>query len=199
MSTTVFEAPTKRSQFDLLTHFGSQVNLSNVRLEEILRWRSIAADSMPTRSIVSWHPNRSRTEDQSVIRSFVIDALPENVARYRDSHAIIVVDAFRATTTIVTAVAAGRRVYPVSSEEEAALVAATLESPLLAGELGGDQPLGFEMNNSPVRIAGLSDRRPWCSCLRRERARWRMRGTPLPRTRLASGIFRHRGIRRGSS
>ncbi len=95
-----------------------------------------------------------------MIRSFVIDALPENVARYRDSHAIIVVDAFRATTTIVTAVAAGRRVYPVSSEEEAALVAATLESPLLAGELGGDQPLGFEMNNSPVRIAGLSDRRP---------------------------------------
>lgn len=46
---TVFEAPTKRSQFDLLTHFGPFVNLSNVRLEEILRVeiyrRGLHADS----------------------------------------------------------------------------------------------------------------------------------------------------------
>jgi phosphosulfolactate synthase len=46
---TVFEAPTKRSQFDLLTHFGPMVNLSNVRLEEILRVeiyrRGLHADS----------------------------------------------------------------------------------------------------------------------------------------------------------
>ena len=37
MERTVFEAPTKKSQFDLLTHFGNEVNLSNVRLEELLR------------------------------------------------------------------------------------------------------------------------------------------------------------------
>lgn len=34
---TIFEAPTKASQFAFLTHFGNQVNLSNVRLEELLR------------------------------------------------------------------------------------------------------------------------------------------------------------------
>lgn len=49
MEATVFEAPTKRSQFDLLTHFGNGVNLSNVRLEEILRVeiyrRGLHADS----------------------------------------------------------------------------------------------------------------------------------------------------------
>jgi phosphosulfolactate synthase len=49
MERTVFEAPTKRSQFDLLTHFGPLVNLSNVRLEEILRVeiyrRGLHADS----------------------------------------------------------------------------------------------------------------------------------------------------------
>ncbi len=49
MQATVFEAPTKRSQFDLLTHCGNQVNLSNVRLEEILRVeiyrRGLHADS----------------------------------------------------------------------------------------------------------------------------------------------------------
>ena len=33
----VFEAPTKASQFALLEHFGPEVRLSNVRLEELLR------------------------------------------------------------------------------------------------------------------------------------------------------------------
>jgi phosphosulfolactate synthase len=37
MDRTIFEAPNKKSQFDLLTHFGNTVNLSNVRLEEVLR------------------------------------------------------------------------------------------------------------------------------------------------------------------
>jgi phosphosulfolactate synthase len=37
MDRTIFEAPNKRSQFDFLRHFGNQVNLSNVRLEEVLR------------------------------------------------------------------------------------------------------------------------------------------------------------------
>jgi phosphosulfolactate synthase len=37
MENTIFEAPNKRSQFDFLRHFGNQVNLSNVRLEEVLR------------------------------------------------------------------------------------------------------------------------------------------------------------------
>ena len=35
--TVVFEAPSKRSQFALLDHFGAPVHLCNVRLEEILR------------------------------------------------------------------------------------------------------------------------------------------------------------------
>jgi phosphosulfolactate synthase len=33
----VFEAPTKGSQFALLEHFGPEVRLANVRLEELLR------------------------------------------------------------------------------------------------------------------------------------------------------------------
>jgi len=49
MQATIFEAPTKRSQFDLLSHFGNEVNLSNVRLEEVLRVeiyrRGLHADS----------------------------------------------------------------------------------------------------------------------------------------------------------
>lgn len=37
MERTIFEAPNKRSQFDFLKHFGNEVNLSNVRIEELLR------------------------------------------------------------------------------------------------------------------------------------------------------------------
>ena len=37
LSTVVFEAPTKSSQFALLNHFGPLVELCNVRLEELLR------------------------------------------------------------------------------------------------------------------------------------------------------------------
>ena len=37
MERTIFEAPNKRSQFDFMRHFGNQVNLSNVRIEELLR------------------------------------------------------------------------------------------------------------------------------------------------------------------
>lgn len=46
---TVFEAPNKRSQFEMLTHFGGEVYLGNVRLEELLRVeifrRGLHADS----------------------------------------------------------------------------------------------------------------------------------------------------------
>lgn len=35
--TAIFEAPDKRSQFALLNHFGPEVHLCNIRLEEILR------------------------------------------------------------------------------------------------------------------------------------------------------------------
>ena len=34
---TMFEAPNKSSQFALLNHFGRDVHLCNVRLEELLR------------------------------------------------------------------------------------------------------------------------------------------------------------------
>jgi phosphosulfolactate synthase len=37
LATCVFEAPNKPSQFELLNHFGRDVHLCNIRLEEILR------------------------------------------------------------------------------------------------------------------------------------------------------------------
>jgi 2-phosphosulfolactate phosphatase len=91
--------------------------------------------------------------------TFVIEALPEQALRYRDDHAIVAIDVFRATTTIVTALSLGWRVYPANDELEARELAAQLPEALLAGELAGSRPPGFAFNNSPAAIAAIDDRR----------------------------------------
>jgi 2-phosphosulfolactate phosphatase len=69
----------------------------------------------------------------------------------------VCVDVFRATTTAVTALTAGRRCIPVGSLEEGLPVAAALDRPLLVGELGGSMPYGFDLQNSPVAVAERPD------------------------------------------
>src|SRR5436190_18292742 len=90
-------------------------------------------------------------------RVVVIDCFPDAVARYTDRHAVVAVDVIRARTTVVTAVASGRRCHPVGTVEEAADVAGSLQRPLLAGELGGIVPDGFDLDNSPAQLAGRND------------------------------------------
>ncbi len=65
---------------------------------------------------------------------------------------VVGIDVIRATTTAVTAVAAGRRCFPVPSIEQALPLAARLENPLLVGELGGNMPYGFHLQNSPSEM-----------------------------------------------
>lgn len=62
------------------------------------------------------------------------------------------IDVIRATTTAVTAVAAGRRCFPVASLEAAVPLAGRLSNPLLVGELGGNMPYGFHLQNSPAEM-----------------------------------------------
>lgn len=90
-------------------------------------------------------------------RSVVIDFLPESVKQYRDGYAIVAIDVIRATTTAATAVALGRRCYPVPSIEAALPLAARLSEPLLCGELGGNMPFGFDITNSPFEVAHRPD------------------------------------------
>ena len=87
----------------------------------------------------------------------VIDCFPSSAHAYREEHAIVAVDVLRATTTAQTAVALGRRCFPVPSIEEALPLAARLEQPLLVGELGGNMPYGFDLQNSPAQVAALED------------------------------------------
>jgi 2-phosphosulfolactate phosphatase len=86
-----------------------------------------------------------------------IDCLPESVERYRNGYAVVAVDVVRATTTAVTAVAAGRRCFPVPTLERAVALAGELGNPLLVGEESGEVPAGFHITNSPVQIAGRDD------------------------------------------
>lgn len=85
-------------------------------------------------------------------RTFVIDYLPESAARYASDYAIAAIDVIRATTMAATAVAMGHTCYSVGSVEEAFALASTLNIPLLAGELQGVMPEGFDMNNSPAEL-----------------------------------------------
>jgi 2-phosphosulfolactate phosphatase len=90
-------------------------------------------------------------------KSVVVDSFPESALRYRDTHAIVVVDVYRFTTTVTTALALGRRVYPVQTTDQAFVKASTLVNPMLVGELGGHMPYDFDLSNSPAEIATRTD------------------------------------------
>jgi 2-phosphosulfolactate phosphatase len=86
-----------------------------------------------------------------------IDCFPSCVARYRTGYAVVAVDVIRATTVAVTAVSTGRRCFVVSTLEDAFDIAHMVPDAILAGELGGDMPEGFHMNNSPVQLLARND------------------------------------------
>jgi 2-phosphosulfolactate phosphatase len=90
-------------------------------------------------------------------KKVVIDCFPESVEAYRNGYATVAVDVIRATTTAVTAVALGRKCFPVPSLEAAVPLAAKLPNPLLVGELGGSMPYGFDLNNSPADLECRTD------------------------------------------
>lgn len=85
----------------------------------------------------------------------VIDALPACATHYVEDWTIVVVDVIRFTTTATTALSLGRKVYPARSSDHAFALAEELSNPLLAGELGGNVPYGFDMTNSPVEVMSL--------------------------------------------
>jgi 2-phosphosulfolactate phosphatase len=89
--------------------------------------------------------------------SVTIDCFHEHLDPVAPEMAIVAIDVIRATTTAITAVALGRRLYPAGSIEAAVRLAADLDRPVLAGELGGVQPYGFDLQNSPSQIEALEE------------------------------------------
>ena len=66
----------------------------------------------------------------------------------RSGSVVVVVDAFRASTTIAVLVSKGARVVPVASIEEASSV----EADFRIGERGSAKVAGFDFGNSPTEI-----------------------------------------------
>lgn len=69
----------------------------------------------------------------------------------RAGSAVVVVDAFRASTTIAVLVRKGARVVPVASIDEARAYGG---ADLRAGERGSAKVAGFDFGNSPTEILG---------------------------------------------
>jgi 2-phosphosulfolactate phosphatase len=86
----------------------------------------------------------------------LIDYFPAH-GSCESTHAVVAIDVIRATTTAITAVSQGRRCFSVTSVQAAHELAAKLEAPLLIGELGGEKPPSFDMNNSPAALAERTD------------------------------------------
>lgn len=86
-------------------------------------------------------------------RRVVIDCFPSSVAKYKNGYAVVAIDVIRATTSAITAVTSGRRCYPVVSVADAFALKDKLRSCVLAGELDGDMPAGFDLNNSPAKLS----------------------------------------------
>ena len=91
------------------------------------------------------------------MNSVVIDCLPDRVERYLGGYAVVAIDVIRATTTLATAIAAGRRCYVAPSVEIALARGALLARALLVGEIGGEMPGGFDITNSPAALALRAD------------------------------------------
>jgi 2-phosphosulfolactate phosphatase len=90
-------------------------------------------------------------------RIVAVDYIKDAIGHYAENYAVVAVDVIRATTTAITAVSMGRKCFPAPTIEAAVSIAAQLENPLLVGELGGNKPYGFDMNNSPAELAARTD------------------------------------------
>lgn len=88
----------------------------------------------------------------------VIDCFPASASRYPADYAIVAIDVVRATTTAITAAAAGRRCFPIPTLGAArALANKMIGNPLLVGEQKGFLPAGFDLNNSPSELLARDD------------------------------------------
>jgi 2-phosphosulfolactate phosphatase len=76
---------------------------------------------------------------------------------YAVDAALVAVDVIRATTTAITAVSMGRKCHLAPTIHAALETASRIPKALLAGELGGDMPDGFDLTNSPAQLARRPD------------------------------------------
>jgi phosphosulfolactate phosphohydrolase-like enzyme len=92
-------------------------------------------------------------------REVVIDALAGGVYRHLDS-AIVCIDVLLSTSTLVTAVAGGRRAVPVASLESGHSRVSGLRDAVLSNESDAPIPVLGTGGLGPAALEGRGDRRP---------------------------------------
>ena len=90
-------------------------------------------------------------------RKVRIDALPESAYRQHERDAIVGIDVMLGATTIVTAVAQGRRAFAARNAQEARTLARSLEQPLLVHEGAERAPEGFDNQMGPAALSRRTD------------------------------------------
>jgi phosphosulfolactate phosphohydrolase-like enzyme len=99
-------------------------------------------------------------------RTVAIDAVSATPIRQKDCDAIVLVDVFCDTTTLITAVAQGRAAFPAASPPAALHMARGLGDAVIGLDEDEAWRPGFHVPNSPAAVAATSDRRPLVlSCL----------------------------------
>lgn len=86
-----------------------------------------------------------------------IDFHVEGAFPYLDHDAIVCIDVIQASTTLVTAVATGRRVFAAASFEQAMDIASDLKDPLIAGADERPSWGRYEVANSPRALNKRED------------------------------------------
>jgi phosphosulfolactate phosphohydrolase-like enzyme len=94
-------------------------------------------------------------------RTVAIDSVSESPVRHSACDAIVLIDVICDTTTLVTAAAQQRSVYPAASAPAALFLGRELREPLLAAEEDEAWRPGFELRNSPAGLVHRTDRRPF--------------------------------------
>ncbi len=84
-----------------------------------------------------------------------VDFLPPDPMSISETHDAVVIDVLRATTTMITALAAGASsILPCSDVEQARVLASAMSPrPLLGGERQGRKIPGFDLGNSPAEYS----------------------------------------------
>ena len=84
-----------------------------------------------------------------------IGCVHESFPDLPESAVVVAIDVIRSSTTAISCLVSGRRCFVVPSLEEATRAKARMPAALLVGELGGNMPYGFDLNNSPHALSAL--------------------------------------------
>jgi len=138
LSSLIFEAPIHHQQAWFIGNYGNEVNLGNIAPQDIISLETLRmglrADTMLQHHVVPTILN---------IALGPSDALHAA----RRGNIVVVIDALRMSSTVVTALANGMRaVVPVSSVDECV-------GEITAGERGGKKVEGLMYDNSPLSFS----------------------------------------------